>query len=46
MSPNLLHTKKNENLKEMKKYKNVRQKLSNCTKFVKDKFEYIDEHFK
>ena len=35
MSPNLLNTKKKENLKEIKKYKDIRKKLSDYKKFVK-----------
>ena len=45
MSPNLLNTKKKENLKELKKYKEVRKKLSDYKKFVKDNFEYVGENF-
>ena len=45
MSPNLLNTKKKENLKEIKKYKDVRKKLSDYKKFVKDNFEYVGENF-
>ena len=45
MSPNLLNTKKKENLKEIKKYKEVRKKLSYYKKFVKDNFEYVGENF-
>ena len=36
MSPNLLNTRKKENLQEIKKYKEVRKKLSDYKKFVKD----------
>ena len=45
MSPNLLNTKKKENLKEIKKYKEIRKKLSDYKKFVKDNFEYVGENF-
>ena len=45
MSPNLLNTKKKENLIETKKYKEVRKKLSDYKKFVKDNFEYVGENF-
>ena len=45
MSPNLLNTKKKENLNELKKYKEVRKKLSDYKKFVKDNFEYVGENF-
>ena len=45
MSPNLLNTKKKENLKEVKKYKDVRKKLSDFKKFVKDNFEYVGDNF-
>ena len=45
MSPNLLNTKKKQNLKEIKKYKEVRKKLSDYKKFVKDNFEYVGENF-
>ena len=41
MSPNLLNTKKKENLTESKKYKEVRKKLSDYKKFVKNNFEYV-----
>ena len=45
MSPNLLNTKKKENLNEIKKYKDVQKKLSDYKKFVKDNFEYVGENF-
>ena len=45
MSPNLLNTKKKENLKEIKKYKDVQKKLSNYKKFIKDNFKYVGENF-
>ena len=45
MSPNLLNTKKKENLKEIKKYKDIRKKLTDYKKFVKDNFEYVGENF-
>ena len=45
MSPNLLNTKKKENLKELKKYKEVRKKLSDYKKFIKDNFDYVGDDF-
>ena len=45
MSPNLLNTKKKENLRKNKKYKEVRQKLNDYKKFVKQNFEYVGENF-
>ena len=45
MSPNLLKTKKKENLKDINKLKDVRKKLSDYKKFVKDNFEYVGENF-
>jgi len=45
MSPNLLNTKKKENLKEIKKFKEVQKKLSDYKKFVKNNFEYVGENF-
>ena len=45
MSPNLLNTKKKENLNEIKKYKQVRKKLHDYKKFVKENFEYVGENF-
>ena len=45
MSPNLLNTKKKENSREIKKYKEVQKKLSDYKKFVKDNFDYVGEIF-
>ena len=45
MSPNLLNTKKRENLKDIKKFKDVRKQLTDYKKFVKDNFEYVGENF-
>ncbi len=45
MSPNLLNTKKKKDTKENKKYKDIRQKLSDYKKFVKQNFEYVGENF-
>ena len=45
MSPNLLNTKKKENFKDIKKFKEVRKKLSEYKKFVKNNFEYVGENF-
>ena len=45
MSPNLLNTKKKENLIEIKKYKQVQKKLHDYKKFVKENFEYVGENF-
>jgi hypothetical protein len=45
MSPNLFNTKKKENLKDIKKLKDIRKKLSDYKKFVKDNFEYVGENF-
>mgnify|MGYP001210079093 CR=1 FL=1 len=45
MSPNLFNTKKKDNLKDIKKYKDIRKKLSDYKKFVKDNFEYVGENF-
>ena len=43
--PQRFHLKKKENLKEIKKYKDVRKKLTDYKKFVKDNFEYVGENF-
>ena len=45
MSPNLLNTKKKQNFKDIKKFKDVRKKLSDYKKFVKENFEYVGENF-
>ena len=45
MSPNLLNTKKKENLTEIKKYKDIRKKLSDYKKFKKDNFEYVGKFY-
>ena len=45
MSPNLFNTKKKDNLKDIKKYKDIRKKLSDYKKFVKENFEYVGENF-
>ena len=45
MSPNLLNTRKKEDLKNIKKYKSVRKKLSDYKKFVRDNFEYVGDNF-
>ena len=45
MSPNLLKTKKNQNFKDEKKFKDVRKKLSDYKKFVKENFEYVGKNF-
>ena len=45
MSPNLLNTRKKEDLKNIKKYKSIRKKLSDYKKFVRDNFEYVGDNF-
>ena len=45
MSPNLFNTKKKEKLTNIKRYKDVRKKLSDYKKFVKENFEYVGENF-
>ena len=45
MAPNLLNTKKKEKSKDIKKFKDVRKKLSAYKKFVKENFEYVGDNF-
>ena len=45
MSPNLSNTKKNINILNDFKYKDVKQKLKEYKKFVKDNFEFVGENF-
>ena len=45
MSPNLSNTKKNINIINELKYKEVKRKLKEYKKFVKDNFSFVGENF-
>ena len=45
MSPNLANTKKKNSAPDEKKIKDVKNKLRNYQKFVKDNFEFVGDNF-
>tara|TARA_Y100001936_G_C15680034_1_gene460629 strand:+ start:74 stop:499 length:426 start_codon:yes stop_codon:yes gene_type:complete len=45
MTPNIFNAKKNKSLKNEKKHNNVKKKLREYQKFIKNNFEYVGDNF-